>query len=71
MTRQTISIIFLFILMTIIMGFNCGKEFNEPRSPSQNFTEMVSLTPAQKIYKINDTIWLTHIAAFAPPNVKI
>ncbi len=43
------------------MGFQCGKEYIEP--PKQRFLEKVSLAPAQKVYNVNDTIWIRYITS--------
>ena len=43
------------------MGLQCGKDHNNILPPRQAFLETVNLTPAQKVYNINDTIWLKYI----------
>ena len=61
MTRQTSSILLLIILMTILMGVQCREDYIEP--PKQRFLETVDLTPAQKVYSVNDTIWLKYFTS--------
>lgn len=61
MLKQTNSILLLSFLMTISMGLQCEKEYIAPSK--QNFLERVSLTPAQKVYNVNDTIWLRYITS--------
>jgi hypothetical protein len=43
--------------MTITMATQCRKDYVEP--PKYDFRELVSLSPAKKIYSVNDTIFLT------------
>ena len=43
------------------MGLQCGKHYDYIPEPKQHFLEMVTLTPAQKLYNVNDTIWLKYI----------
>lgn len=57
MKLQITTIILLFAL-TIIFGFQCHKYDIEPMPIQQSFREKISLFPAQKIYNVNDTIWL-------------
>lgn len=45
--------------MTIIFGFQCGKDFIEPVPAKELFREKINLFPSKKNYNINDTIWLT------------
>jgi hypothetical protein len=61
MLKQINSILLLSFLMTILMGLQCDKEYVAP--PKQNFLEKVSLIPAQKVYNVNDTIWLRYITS--------
>lgn len=61
MIKQTSFVLILSFLMTILMGLQCGKDRIYTPPPKQHFLETVSLTPAQKIYNINDTIWLNYV----------
>lgn len=49
-------------LLTIVMGLQCDKdEYVEP--PKQAFKEKVTLTPAQKQYRVGDTLWVRFATA--------
>ena len=58
MKSKTNYLIILFTL-TIIFGFQCEKELINTVPAKELFRERINLFPAQKIYNINDTIWLT------------
>jgi hypothetical protein len=63
MIKQTKFVLFLSFLTTILMGLQCGKDKDYIAPPKQRFLETVSLSPAQKIYNINDTIWLRYVTS--------
>ncbi len=58
MLKQTNAILLISFLMTISIGFQCEKDYIDP--PRQRFLEKVNLAPAQKLYNVNDTIWLKY-----------
>jgi len=55
MKRQTLLIKATLVISLMTMGFQCGKEYIEPK-PTYEFFEKLTLTPYKKIYSINDTI---------------
>lgn len=55
--RQLLNCLVFLFIVTVLMGTQCNKYDNiEP--PKQGFAEKINLSPAQKTYSINDTIWL-------------
>ena len=61
MLKKANTLLILFLLVTITMGFQCDKEHIEP--DYQLFYENVNLTPARKVYHVNDTIWLRYTSS--------
>ena len=57
MKQHHISIFFLIIVANIVMGTQCGKDYITP-DPTYEYLEKLSLTLYQKVYSINDTIWV-------------
>jgi len=55
---QILKLLSLLFLITMVMGTQCHKDVEDFVSDKQSFKENVSIFPAQKIYNVNDTIWL-------------
>lgn len=47
----------LLLLLPFLMGTYCNKEYDRIE-PKQGFSEKINLSPEQKTYSINDTLWL-------------
>lgn len=55
---QLLKLLSSLFLITMVMGTQCHKDTEDFVSDKQSFKEKVSIFPAQKIYKVNDTLWL-------------
>jgi hypothetical protein len=58
MFKGKFQILALSVTLTLLMGFQCGKD--SVSLPKQHFLEKVHLEPAQKKYNVGDTIWLKY-----------
>ena len=56
MNRTLTTIIFIF-LATFLMATQCNK-YDDFEEPKHYFLEKIELSPEQKTYSINDTLWL-------------
>lgn len=57
MRAPFISFLALIALGFSTLGFTCGRDYAEP-VPTYKFAEKLTLTPYQKEYAVNDTIWV-------------
>ena len=58
--KTLVFVSFLLVTLTLVSGLQCDKEFIPPPPIEQYFKEKVGLTPSQKAYNVNDTIWVSY-----------